>query len=59
MAEPQRQSGAAAAAVGSCSATDCSHNENRACHAGEITVQIEGGRAVCGTYAPEEPEARP
>lgn len=59
MAEPRRQTGTHPAHVSSCSATDCRHNENRECHAGEIVVQITGGSAVCGTYDPSAPKARP
>ena len=59
MAEPQKKSIPGASAVGECTATDCSHNENRECHAGEIVVQIQGGNAICGTYNPTSPKARP
>ena len=59
MAEPQKRPGAQASTVGSCSATDCAHNENRECHAGEIMVKIEGGHAVCGTYTTSAPKTRP
>jgi hypothetical protein len=48
-----------ASVVGSCSATDCRHNEDRECHAGEIVVQIGQGGAACGTYDPETPRTRP
>jgi len=59
MAEPSRKPATRASTVGSCSATDCAHNENRECHAGEIVVRLEGDRATCGTYSPESPKARP
>lgn len=59
MAEPQKKPTAGASTVSECSATDCTHNENRACHAGEITVRMEGGSAICGTYKPTTPRARP
>lgn len=59
MAEPQKRQSAHASHVGSCSATDCSHNEDRECHAGEIVVQIDGGQAICGTYTTSAPQARP
>jgi hypothetical protein len=60
MADAQRQHRAASSVVGSCSATECRHNEDRECHAGEILVQIGGnGTAVCDTYSPESPQARP
>ena len=60
MAEPSKQPRTAQSTVASCSATSCRHNENRECHAGEITVRIQGdGHAVCATYEPEGPAARP
>lgn len=59
MAEPQRKSAPETSTVGDCSATDCKHNEDRECHAGEIQVRIEGGQALCGTYDPTAPKARP
>ncbi|HSJ24834.1 MAG TPA: DUF1540 domain-containing protein [Longimicrobiales bacterium] len=59
MADAQRQPGASASTVGSCTATDCRHNEEQECHAGEILVQINAGSAVCGTYSPEAPQTRP
>ena len=55
----QEKRGAAPSAVGSCSATDCVHNENRECHAGEIHVEIGGQGAICGTYEPRTSKARP
>ena len=59
MANPQEQRGAGHSAVASCSATDCVHNENRECHAGEIQVEMGAQGAVCGTYDPRTPKARP
>lgn len=59
MADPQRNPQAQSSVVGDCSATDCRHNENRECHAGEIQVRMTGTSAVCGTYEPETPKARP
>jgi hypothetical protein len=59
MAEPQKNPQAHSSVVGECSATDCRHNEERECHAGEIMVKIAGSSAVCGTYDPEGPRARP
>jgi hypothetical protein len=40
-------------------ATDCAHNEDRECHAGEILVQMGMQGAVCGTYDPRKPKNRP
>lgn len=59
MAEPQEKRSTAASMVASCSATDCVHNENRECHAGEIQVEMSGQGAVCGTYNPRKPKNRP
>jgi hypothetical protein len=59
MAEPQPQGRPNTSVVGSCTATECRHNEDRECHAGEIVVQIGGNTAVCGTYDPETPRSRP
>lgn len=59
MAEPQKQPAASTSTVGECGATDCTYNEERECHAGEIVVTIEGSQAVCGTYDPAQPKARP
>lgn len=59
MANPQEKRAAAPSAVASCSATDCTHNENRECHAGEIQVEMSGQGAICGTYSPRKPKARP
>ncbi|MFP4623054.1 MAG: DUF1540 domain-containing protein [Gemmatimonadota bacterium] len=59
MAEPQKKPAAGASSVAECSATDCTHNETRECHAGEIIVQMTGGQAVCGTYDTSAPKTRP
>ena len=59
MANPQQRTSAAASTVASCAATDCTHNENRECHAGEIRVEIGGQGAVCATYDPGKSKARP
>lgn len=59
MANPQEKRSAQPSAVASCSATDCSYNENRECHAGEIQVEMGAQGAVCGTYNPQKPKARP
>jgi hypothetical protein len=59
MANPQQKRADAPSAVASCSATDCTHNENRECHAGEIRVEMGAQGAVCGTYDPGRPRARP
>jgi hypothetical protein len=59
MANPQEQRATAPSAVASCSATDCVHNENRECHAGEIHVEMSGKGAICGTYEPRRGKVRP
>jgi hypothetical protein len=59
MAEPQERRSVAQSTVSSCSATDCMHNENRECHAGEIRVEMGGQGAICGTYSPRKPKMRP
>lgn len=59
MANPQEKRAHATSAVASCSATDCTHNENRECHAGEIHVEMGGQGAVCGTYEPRKAKPRP
>ena len=59
MQNPQEKRAAAPSAVAACSVTDCVHNENRECHAGEITVEVGAQGAVCATYRPEKPKARP
>lgn len=59
MANPQESRSTQTSAVASCSATDCAHNEHRECHAGEINVEIGAQGAVCATYHPRTPRARP
>lgn len=59
MANPKERHEAAPSAVASCSATDCTHNEDRECHAGEIRVEMGAQGAVCATYDPRRPKARP
>lgn len=59
MAEPQESRRTAHSTVSSCSATDCTFNENRECHAGEIRVEMGAQGAVCGTYSPRKPKMRP
>jgi len=59
MANPQEKRAQAPSAVASCSATDCQHNENRECHADEIKVEMGAQGAVCATYNPTKPKARP
>jgi hypothetical protein len=59
MADAQKQPAAQPAAVASCAATDCAHNEDRNCTADSIQVAVTDGQAVCGTYTPEKPKARP
>ena len=59
MAEPQERRATAQSTVSSCSATDCSFNENRECHAGEIRVEMGPQGAICGTYNPRKPKTRP
>lgn len=59
MAEPQERASTAHSTVSSCSATDCTYNENRECHAGEIRVEMGGQGAICGTYSPRKAKARP
>jgi hypothetical protein len=58
MARPAEARSPHASTVSSCSARDCTHNENGECHAGSIEVEIKGGGAVCATYDPE-PKPRP
>jgi hypothetical protein len=58
-AQPQERRGQAPSAVASCSATDCAHNENRQCHAGEIKVEMSAQGAICATYNPSKPKVRP
>lgn len=59
MAKPQRSASAQTGTVASCAATDCAHNEDRNCSAPSVQVKMQDGKAVCGTYAPEKPKARP
>ena len=60
MAQPQRKASHDTSTVGSCTATNCRHNEHENCTAGEIRVTMHGdGHATCETYAPEQPKARP
>lgn len=59
MAHPQEKQSPQTSAVASCAATDCQHNENRECHAGEIRVEMGAQGAVCATYSPSKPKARP
>jgi hypothetical protein len=59
MANPMEKRAAAPSAVASCSATDCTYNENQECHAGEIRVEMSPQGAICGTYDPRKPKARP
>ena len=59
MADPQKRAMPGASSVSECSATDCAHNQDRECHAGEIVVRIDGGQAICGTYKPGTPKERP
>ena len=59
MANPMEKRAPAVSAVASCTATDCTYNENRECHAGEIHVEMGANGAVCGTYQPRRPKARP
>ncbi len=59
MAEAQRKESSELAVVSACDATDCAHNEDRNCHADSVSIQIQNGTAVCGTYTPESPRPRP
>lgn len=59
MANPQEQRAPAQSTVASCSATDCTYNENQECHAGEIRVEMGGNGAICGTYDPRKARPRP
>lgn len=59
MAEPREKAAPQTSTVASCAATDCAHNEERSCHAGSVSIRMEEGRAVCGTYRSEAPKARP
>lgn len=59
MANPQEKRAQASSAVSSCSATNCTHNEDGDCHAGEITVEMGAQGAICGTYEPRSGKPRP
>lgn len=59
MANPQEKRGTASSVVSSCSATDCTHNENHECHAGEIRVEMGAQGAICGTYNSRKGKMRP
>lgn len=59
MANPQQRPQAESSTVAACSVTDCRHNEDRECHAGEIRVEVGAQGAVCATYSPEKARARP
>lgn len=36
-----------------CAATNCTHNENHICEAGEIDVQATDRGPICATFEPE------
>jgi hypothetical protein len=59
MVNPQEKRASARSAVAACSATDCMHNEDRECHAGEIRVEMGAQGAICATYDPQKPKTRP
>lgn len=59
MEKPERKGAAQESSVESCDATECVHNDDRSCTAGEIQVKMQDGRPVCGTYSSEKPKARP
>jgi hypothetical protein len=59
MANPLEKRSTAPSSVASCSATDCTFNENRECHAGEIRVEMGQNGAICGTYDPRRTKVRP
>ena len=59
MADAQRKASTSTSTVASCAATDCTHNENRSCQAGEVEIEVRDGRATCATYSSETPKARP
>lgn len=59
MAEAKRGTAPAAGQVAVCAATDCRHNERRACTAPAVHIEMRGGVATCGTYESETPKARP
>jgi hypothetical protein len=59
MANPQEKQAPAPSAVAACTVTDCTFNEDKECHAGEIRVEVGAQGAVCATYQPTKPKARP
>lgn len=59
MANPQEKRAEAPSAVAACTVTDCVHNEERECHAGEIRVEVGAQGAMCATYEPRQNKARP
>lgn len=59
MAQAERESKPQGSTVASCAATDCRHNDDRNCTAGEIELQMQGEQVVCATYSPQKPRARP
>ena len=59
MANPQERSSAQTSVVAACTVTDCTYNQDRECHAGEIRVEIGAQGAVCATYTPEDSKPRP
>jgi hypothetical protein len=56
MANPQERPSAQASVVAACTVTNCVHNRNEECHAGQIEVRVGAQGAVCGTYRPEGAE---
>jgi hypothetical protein len=58
MARPAKEMAPQASTVASCSARNCTHNEEGECHAGSIRVEMSERGAICATYEPE-PKARP
>ena len=60
MQNPQERPSTQASVVGSCSVTDCRHNDHNECHAGQIEVKVGPDGAHCATYSPEStPRPRP
>lgn len=59
MPQAEKSPAPQAATVADCAATECRHNEDQNCTAGEIQLTVNEGRATCATYAPEKPAARP
>jgi hypothetical protein len=59
MANPMERKSPATSTVASCNATDCVHNENHSCHAGEIHVEMGAQGAICGTYESSRAKSRP